>query len=84
MGYTIEYKGSEVEKREAALQDCRDYLGARCFANLVSASREGLADMIADCGEEDTRKAIEFALSFGGIQGLPAAVMVDYIMSEVG
>lgn len=71
MSYTIDYSGlSGPEKQAKALADCQNYLGERF-------------DTVVDCvvqllSQNQSKEAIEFALSFTGIQGYPARALIEH------
>jgi len=68
MSYTIKYVGTRAEKRAQALEDAKFYLGDS-FDDVV----EGLRRHIKGCRvNRHLVKVVCFSLSFRGVQGLPA------------
>ena len=70
MSYEIEYDTTDVAKAEAkAIKDCKQWLGVKQFNKVTKILKE-------DKGRAP-RSIIRAGLSFQGIQGYPAEVMID-------
>lgn len=73
MSYTVNYDAlglTEEQKKKKAIDDCKFYLGTKLFNKVIKAMKE---DSKKGCKKEN----IEWTLSFVGIQGYPAKVLVD-------
>lgn len=70
MHYFIEYENleSDVTKRKA-LQDCKDFLGARKFKEVSL--------ILANDHRQTSKHIVLFGLSLTGIEGYPAEVMLE-------
>ena len=70
MSYEIKYDTSLAETAEAkAIADCKEWLGSKRFNKVVK--------LLKDDKGRTSRRMVVFALSFQGIQGYPAEVMVN-------
>lgn len=72
MRNTIKYEGSETEKFQNAVEDCKSYLGVERFDNIIAALRlEGK--------EGIPLKDFSLVMSVhGGITGFPVKAMYEY------
>jgi hypothetical protein len=70
MRYTIEYDDtSSPETVQKALNDCRQWLGTKQFNKVVRLLKEDQ--------QQSSRYMVTIGLSFQGIEGYPAEVMID-------
>jgi hypothetical protein len=70
MSYEIKYKETDsVETQDKAIQDCKDWLGEDQFNKVVGILRTR--------DEKVNQNMMLLALSFQGIQGYPAEVMLE-------
>jgi hypothetical protein len=74
MSYSIEYKGNAKERALVCFKDVQSYLGEKNFILVVNALR----DM------PKHRGAAKLMLSFAGLQGLSADVMMAYAWRSKG
>jgi hypothetical protein len=73
--YEIKYDTSNVSEAQAkAIKDCKDWLGTKQFNKVVKILQ-------GDNGQS-SKKMVLFGLSFQGIQGYPAEVMVELYHSK--
>ncbi len=70
MSYDIHYKGSEAEKETKAIADCKNWLGETQYRKVCKI----LQQLVEDGASEEQ---LLFGLCMQGIQGYPAAVMVQ-------
>jgi hypothetical protein len=71
--YTIKYEQKGRAARETeAIKNCKDWLGDR-FEFVLSCIKEQIPESGVSRG---WAKSARFALSFAGIQGLPATAMM--------
>ncbi len=70
MHYEIKYDETDsVETQDKAIQDCKDWLGEEQFDKVVNHLR--------NTEVTGSRNLMRLALSFQGIQGYPAEVMLE-------
>ena len=70
MHYEIKYdKLDSVETEDKAIQDCKDWLGEEQFNKVV--------DILRNTEVTGSPSLMRLALSFQGIQGYPAEVMLN-------
>jgi len=70
MSYEIKYKETDsVKTQDKAIQDCKDWLGEDQFNKVVGILRTR--------DEKVNQNMMLLALSFQGIQGYPAEVMLE-------
>lgn len=70
MHYEVRYdQQDETAKADAAIADCKKWLGKKRFAQVVR--------ILQDDKGQSTRRLVLFGLAMQGIQGYPAEVMAD-------
>jgi len=70
MHYTIEYDDvASCATKQKALDDCRQWLGRRQFNKVVRLLKEDQ--------QQSSRYMVTVGLSFQGIEGYPAEVLID-------
>ena len=70
MHYTIEYDDvTSCDTKQKALDDCRKWLGRRQFNKVVQLLKEDQ--------QQSSRYMVTVGLSFQGIEGYPAEVLID-------
>lgn len=70
MHYEVRYdQQDETAKADAAIADCREWLGKKQFAKVVQ--------ILQDDKGQSPRQLVLFGLGMQGIQGYPAEVMAD-------
>lgn len=81
MSYTVQYTGTKEEKLASALRDAKDYVGEDRWDKIII-----LLTRILTCEDSRPRKKIfncRFALSFAGVQGLPATAIIKHILQRL-
>lgn len=74
----INYKGIE-NAEEKALQDCKEWFGSKYERVIKSLEDVVKSNEFSD--KKQMRNRMLFMLSFGGVQGYPAQILVDKIIN---
>jgi hypothetical protein len=70
MSYEIRYEGDAAEKEAKALADCKNWLGEAQYRKVCEILQQAVK-------EGASEELLLFGLSMQGIQGYPAAVLVQ-------
>lgn len=80
--YTRRYKGTSATKRQAALRDCREFLGPRRYRHIRAAIAQDRDTSVPLIRQRRKIRFITATLSMAGIQGYPAQALALDVLAN--